>query len=144
MGIVADLVANAGFYIGKDTVAGTDHVGAARVQITVLPGAAGVSLDYEIFNALAPGPIMGHIEHTIIGSTDAGDTIMLIGHTHSTGLTLLKESEPGVFESDESSPFPMKVVVTVTAPGRIRHAWWYGPAGGEAIERDVSELELQS
>jgi hypothetical protein len=35
----------------------------------------------------------------------------------------------------------MKVVVSMTEPGRLRHVWWYGRPGGEAIERDVAELQ---
>jgi hypothetical protein len=26
-------------------------------------------------------------------------------------------------------------------PGKLRHSWWYGRPGGEAVERDVSILE---
>ena len=40
MGIVDDLVANPGLYVGTDTVVGTDLVGAARILVTVLPGRA--------------------------------------------------------------------------------------------------------
>jgi hypothetical protein len=36
----------------------------------------------------------------------------------------------------------MKVVLSVPAPGRIRHAWWYGSPGEELAERDVAELEI--
>ena len=143
MGILEDLKANPGFYVGKDTVAGTDHVGAARMQVSVMPGGAGVRLDYEIFNALSGGPVMGHVEQTVVGKTDSGDTIMLIAHTHSAGLTTMKETSPGVFEVDGTEPFPMKVELSVPAPGRIRHVWWYGRPGDVAIERDVAELELQ-
>ena len=56
MGIVDDLLANPGLYVGKDHVVGRDLVGAARIVVTVLPGRAGVSLDYELLNGLAPGP----------------------------------------------------------------------------------------
>ena len=55
MAIVEQLLANPGLYVGKDTVAGTDLVGAARIVVSALPGGAGVSLDYEIRNGLAPG-----------------------------------------------------------------------------------------
>jgi hypothetical protein len=51
-----------------------------------------------------------------------------------SGVTLDFELGP------EGSPFPMKVLLSVPAPGRLRHSWWYGRPGGEAIERDVSEL----
>ena len=34
MGIVDDLLANPGLYVGKDAVAGTDLVGAARIVVS--------------------------------------------------------------------------------------------------------------
>lgn len=143
MGIVDDLLANTGLYVGKDTVAGSDLVGAARIMASPLPGGAGVSLDYEILNGLAPGPVLGHVEHTVIGRADDGTTVMVIAHTHGQGITILRETEPGVFEpGDMPSPYPVKVVVSVPEPGRLRHAWWYGSPGDQAVERDVAELEL--
>ena len=143
MGIVDDLLANPGFYAGTDTVVGTDRTGAARIVVSPLPGRAGVSLDYEVLNGLAPGPVLGHIEHTMIGRADGGATIMVIAHTHGDGITILQETDPGVFEPcDASTPYPMKVVVSVPKPGHVRHAWWYGPSGGEAVERDVAEVEI--
>jgi hypothetical protein len=81
----------------------------------------------------------------MIGKADDGTTIMVIGHTHGEGLTILRESEPGVFEpGDAPVPDPMKVVVSVPAAGRLRHAWWYGRPGEQATERDVAELELMA
>ncbi len=143
MTVVEQLLANPGLYVGKDTAARSDLVGAARIMVSALPGRAGVSLDYEILNGLAPGPVLGHLEHTLIGRADDGTTVMVIAHTHGEGIAILRETEPGVFElGDMPSPYPMKVVVSVPEPGKLRHAWWYGPAGGEAIERDVAELEI--
>jgi hypothetical protein len=143
VGIVDDLLTNPGLYIGKDTVEGTDMVGAARILVAPLPGRAGVSLDYEILNGLAPGPVLGHVEHTLIGKADDGGTMMVIAHTHGAGITILHETDPGVFEPGEGPvPYPMKVVVSVPAPGQLRHSWWYGSPGGEATERDVAVLEL--
>jgi hypothetical protein len=143
MGIVDELLANPGLYIGTDTVVGTDRVGAARIVVAPLPGRAGVSLDYDILNATAPGPILGHVEHTIVGTADDGTTVMVIAHTHGQGISILRETEPGVFvPGDGPVPYPMKVVVSVPAPGRLRHAWWYGSPDEEAQERDVAELEI--
>lgn len=143
MGIVDELLAKPGFYVGKDTVAGTDVVGAARILVSPLPGRAGVSLDYEVLNGLAPGPVLGHVEHTVIGRADDGTTVMVIAHTHGQGITILRETDAGVFElGDMPSPYPMKVVVSVPEPGRLRHAWWYGSPGDRAVERDVAELEI--
>lgn len=142
MGIVDDLLANPGFYVGKDTAIGRDLIGAARIVVARLPGGAGVSLDYEILNGLAPGPVLGHVEHTMIGRADDGSTVMVIAHTHGDGITILRETEPGTFEPDGSVPYPMKVTVSVPAPGRLRHAWWYGSPGEVLEERDVAELEI--
>jgi len=145
MGIVDDLLANPGLYVGTDKAIRTELVGAARIVVSPLPGGAGVSLDYEILNGLAPGPVLGHVEHTMIGKADDGRTVMVIAHTHGAGITILAEAEPGVFElGDAPAPYPMKVVVTVSAPGRLRHAWWYGSPGDELVEREVAELELVS
>ena len=143
MGIVDDLLAHPGLYIGIDTVADSDLRGAARIVVSPLPGGAGVSLDYEIFNSATPDRIRGHSEHTMIGRTHDGGAVMVIGHEHAPTIAVLRETEPGTFEpGDEGSPFPIKVVVSMTEPGRIRHAWWYGAPGDKAIERDVAEVAL--
>ena len=93
MGIVDELLANPGLYVGTDSVIGTELVGAARIVVTALPGGAGVSLDYEILNAAAPGPVRGHVEHTIIGRADGGVTVMVIAHTHGDAISILHETE---------------------------------------------------
>ena len=102
-----------------------------------------MSIDYEILNGLAPGPVLGHVEHTLLARADDGTTVMVIAHTHGDGVAILREAEPGVFEQgDVVGPYPMKVVVTVPEPGRLRHAWWYGSPGDDLVERDVAEVEL--
>lgn len=143
MGIVDDLLAHPGLYLGIDTAQRVEYKGAARIQVTPLPGGAGVTLDYEILNPAFPDDIRGHVEHTIIGRTHDGRTVMVIGHTHGDSVAILHETEPGTFElpPDESAPYPMKVVVSVPEPGRMRHAWWYNAAGKEAVEQDVAELK---
>ena len=74
--------------------------------------------------------------------THDGGTIMVIGHEHAASVAVLRERDTGVFElGSESSPFPVKVAVSMPEPGRLRHSWWYGAPGGEAVERDVSVLE---
>jgi len=141
MTIVDDLLANPGLYIGIDSVADSDLRGAARIVVTPLPGGAGVTLDYEIFNAATPERIRGHVEHTMLARTHDGGTVMVIGHPHAQSVAILRETERGTFElGAESSPFPMKVEVSMPEPGRLRHAWWYGAPGEEAIERDVAVL----
>jgi len=145
MGVVEDLLANPGLYLGIDQVAGTDLRGVARIQVTPLPGHSGVTLDYEVFNPAMPDQPRGHVEHTIVARGPDGAVIMIIGHTHAESVAVLRETTPGTFEvGAEGSPFPMKVLLSVPEPGRLRHTWWYGRPGGEAAERDVSELTLSS
>jgi hypothetical protein len=139
MTIVDDLLAHPGLYIGIDSVAGSDRRGAARIDVAPLPGGGGVTLDYEVFNPATPDRIRGHIEHTIVARTHDGGAVMVIGHEHAPSVAILREAEPGIFElGAEGSPFPMRVELTMPEPGQLRHSWWYGAPGEEAIERDVS------
>jgi hypothetical protein len=143
MGVVEDLIANPALYLGIDQVSDSDLRGAARMQVAPLPGGSGVSLDYEIFNPVHPDQPRGHVEHTIVARVHDGPTIMVIGHPHADSVAVLHETSPGTFEvGAEGSSFPMKVQLSVPEPGRIRHVWWYGRPGGEAVERDVSDLRL--
>jgi hypothetical protein len=142
MGIVDDLLAHPGMYVGIDTVTNSDVRGAARVVVTPLPGGAGVTLDYEIFNSAFPDNPRGHAEHTVIGRTHSGDVVMVIADNHAGSVAILHEGDPGVFEPRDGAPYPMKVVVSMPEPGRLRHAWWYGWEGVELAERDVSDLDL--
>ncbi|MCU1380975.1 MAG: hypothetical protein JWN29_3958 [Acidimicrobiales bacterium] len=145
MALVDDLLANPGLYVGADRLAGTDHTGVARIVVTPLPGRSGVTLDYEVVSAATPENGRSHVEHTIIARTHGGGTVMVIGHPHAESVAILRETDPGVFEvGDEPAPFPMKVVVSMPEPGRIRHSWWYGRPGDVAVERDVSDVVLQS
>ncbi|MEY2570846.1 MAG: hypothetical protein QOE63_1196 [Acidimicrobiaceae bacterium] len=145
MAIVDDLLANPGLYLGIDSVADSDLRGAARMVVAPLPGGAGVTLDYEVLNPAQPDRIQGHVEHTVLARTHDGGTVMVIGHPHANTVAILRESAPGTFElGAEGSPFPMKVVVSMSAPGHLRHAWWYGAPGEEAVERDVAELTRSS
>jgi hypothetical protein len=141
MGIVDELLVQPGLYLGIDSVEGSELRGAARMIVTPLPGQSGVTLDYEILNPAVPDRLRGHVEHTMIARTHDGGAVMVIGHPHANSVAILRETEAGTFElGNESAPFPMKVVVSVPGPGRLRHVWWYGPPGQEAIERDVAEL----
>jgi hypothetical protein len=143
MTIVDDLLAHPGVYLGIDSVADSDLRGAARIVVTPLPGNAGVTLDYEIFNPAQPQRIRGHIEHTMLARTHGGGAVMVIGHEHAASVAILRETSPGTFElGAEPSPFPMKVEVSMPEPGRIRHSWWYGSPGEGAIERDVAVVDL--
>jgi len=140
MTIVDEFLANPGLYVGIDDAVGRGLQGAARMIVTPLPGNAGVTLDYEIFNPATPDRIRGHIEHTMLARTNDGGSVMVIGHEHAPSVAILRETQPGVFElGAEGSPFPMKVEVTMT-DGTLRHSWWYGAPGEAAVERDVAVL----
>jgi hypothetical protein len=143
MGIVDDLLAHPGLYVGIDSVTGSDVRGAARVVVTPLPGSVGVALDYEVFNPAFPDNPRGHAEHTVLARTHEGGAVMVVADTHSRSIAILYESEPGVFQPrDGEVPYPQKVVLSMPEPGHIRHAWWYGAPGDPAVERDVSDLRL--
>jgi hypothetical protein len=141
MAIVDELLAAPGLWVGIDEVADSDLRGAARLLVTPLPGNAGVTLDYEIWNPATPERVRGHVEHTILARTHPDGAVMVIGHGHAASVAILRETEPGRFElGSEPSPFPMRVDVTMPETGLLRHAWWYGRPGGEAVERDVALL----
>jgi hypothetical protein len=143
MGIVDDLLMHPGLYVGTDTDVDESRVSAARIIVSPLPGRAGVSLDYEVLDGSSTGSALGHAEHTVIGRTDDGATVMVIAHTHGDGIAILRETEPGVFEpGDVPLPYPIKVVVSVPEAGRIRHSWWYGRPGEPPAERDVADVQL--
>ena len=145
MGVVDDLLASPGLYLGVDRSPRSESVGAARIVVTPLPGGAGVALDYEVLNPAAPDRLRSHVEHTVLARTHDGGTVMVIGHPHAASVAVLRETDPGVFEvGTEGSPFPMKVVISMPGPGRLHHAWWYGAPGEEPVERDVAELTLSS
>jgi hypothetical protein len=130
-------------YVGIDTVTNSDVRGASRVVVKPLPGRAGVTLDYDIFNPAFPDNPRGHAEHTVIARTHAGEVVMVVADTHSPSVVMLYEGAPGVFEPlDGAAPYPQRVVLSMPEPDRIRHAWWYGSPGESAVERDVSDLRL--
>ena len=141
MGIVDELLANPGLYVGTDRVLNTERVGAARIVITPLPGRAGVTLDYEIFNPTIPERLHGHVEHTMIGRAHEGPSFMVISDLHASSLAILQETQPGVFElGGQPAAYPMKVVILIPEPGRLHHEWWFGAPGEEAIKRVVADL----
>jgi hypothetical protein len=66
---------------------------------------------------------------------------MVISDMHAPSIAILRETEPGVFElQGERAAYPMKVVISMPEPGRLRHAWWFGAPGEEAVERVVADL----
>lgn len=145
MGIVEDLLAHPGIYLGIDRDAGSRGSSAARIAVTPLPGRAGVTLDYETFNPNNPERIRGHAEHAVLAHTHDGGALLVTGHLHADSVAILRESEPGVFElGAEGSPFPVRIRISVPEPGRLIHTWCYGAPGEEAVERDTAELTLSS
>jgi hypothetical protein len=141
VGIVDDLLAHPGVYVGVDRVLKADRAGAARIVVTPLPGGAGVTLDYEILNPLVPDRLVGHVERTMVGRTHDGPAVMVISDMHAASVAILRETEPGVFElGDEVAAYPMKVVISMPAPDRLHHSWWFGAPGEEPVERVVAEL----
>src|SRR5881394_516179 len=130
MGIVEDLVANPGVYLGIDEARERGGMSAAKIVIAPLPGGAGVTLDYETFDPANPDRLRGHAEHAIIGRTHGGGAILVTGHGHGDAVTVLRESEPGVFVlGDEPHAFPVAITISVPAPGKLVHSWAYGRPG---------------
>jgi hypothetical protein len=141
MGIVDDLLANPGTYIGIDHDTEGHGSAAAKIVIAPLPGGAGVTLDYETFNPASAERIRGHAEHAVIGRTHGGGAILVTGHIHGDSVSVLRETEPGVFiMGDEPSAFPVAITISVPEPGKLVHSWSYGRPGEEPIERDRAEL----
>jgi hypothetical protein len=141
MSIVDDLIANPGTYLGIDT--GDHGSSAAKIVVTVLPGGAGVALDYETFNADKPDQVRGHAEHAVIGRTHGDGAILVTGHIHGDSVAVLREGDTGVFGmAGEPSAFPVQITIAVPEPGKLIHSWAYGMPGEEPVERDRAELTL--
>jgi hypothetical protein len=143
MGIVEDLLANPGVYLGVDHDTAGRGSAAAKIVVTPLPGGAGVALDYETFNAAQEDRVRGHAEHAVIGRVHGGGAVLVTGHSHADTVAVLRETEPGVFVlGDEPSAFPMAIKISVPEPGRLIHVWAYGAPGEEPVDRDRAELRL--
>jgi hypothetical protein len=145
--IIDDLIANPGVYIGLDRAPdGTEDAhgtSAARIVVTPLPGNAGVTVDYETFNASDESRVRGHAERAIVGRTDGGGAVLVTGHIHADSVAVLREREPGVFVlGDEPSAFPMSISISVPSPGKLVYVWAYGMPGEEPVERDRAEVTL--
>jgi hypothetical protein len=143
MGIIDELLAHPGVYIGMDRDPTTQRVSAARIVVTPLPGGAGVTLDFESFNSDNPDRIRGHAEHAVLGRVHGGGSVLVTGHIHADSVAVLRERDPGVFVlGDEPSAFPM--AISVPEPGRLVYIWSFGPPGGEIAERDRAEVTRTS
>jgi hypothetical protein len=145
MGIIDELLAHPGVYIGMDRDPTTQRVSAARIVVTPLPGGAGVTLDFESFNSDNPDRIRGHAEHAVLGRVHGGGSVLVTGHIHADSVAVLRERDPGVFVlGDEPSAFPMAIEISVPEPGRLVYIWSFGPPGGEIAERDRAEVTRTS
>jgi hypothetical protein len=143
MGVLDDLLANPGLYLGLNRDPSSGEAAAARMLISPLPGRAGVTIDYETFNPAAPDRVRGHAERSVLARTPGGGVMLLVGHVHADTIALLRENEPGVFVAGtEDSAFPVSIRMSMPEPGLLKHAWWYGMPGDEPIERDVAEVRL--
>jgi hypothetical protein len=141
MSIIEDLIAHPGVYLGIDRDPEGRGAAAAKIVVTPLPGGAGVTLDYETFNADNEERVRGHAEHAVLGRTHGGGAILVTGHIHADTVAVLRETEPGVFSmSGEPSAFPVEIRISMPEPGRLIHSWWYAPPGEEPVERDRAEL----
>jgi hypothetical protein len=144
MGIIDDLLAHPGTYIGLDRDLPSGRVSAAKIVVTALPGGAGVTFDFESFNSLDADRVRGHDEHAVLGRTGAG-SILVTGHSHADTVAVLRETESGVFVlGAEPSPFPLAIRIEVPGPGQLVYVWSYGSPGEDLIERDRAEVTLAS
>jgi hypothetical protein len=110
-----------------------------RIVVTVLPGRAAVSLDYEARSGANLGQ---HAEHTVVGRGAHG-LVLVMAHIQVPPLAILDEEEPGRFvDRIGSSPFPVEIHIRVPERGRLTHEWWFDAPGGTPKRRDVAELEL--
>ena len=149
MGIVDDLLAHPGLYLGlnHDVAPHSDDdaggPAAAKIMVSRLPSDAGVLLDYETFNPANPARIQGHREQAMLAKTHGGGAILVSAHMHAGSVAVLRESTSGVFElGPEASPFPLKIVIEMPEPGHLIHSWWYSMPGSEPEEKDRADLRL--
>lgn len=145
MSIVDQLIDNPGTYlgIGRDPSGEGGRAGgqAARIVVTPLPGRAGVTVDYETFDATNPERLQPHIEHVIIGRLHGGGAILVSGHAHADSVAVLRETSPGEFTmGEEPAAFPMAVSISVPEAGRLVYVWSYGEPGKEPVPRDEADV----
>jgi hypothetical protein len=143
VGVVDDLLEHPGLYLGVVHDIDDGGEAAARLYVDPLPGRAGVSLDYQTFNPANAENVRGHYERAMLIRAHAGPSILVTAHSHAPSAAILRETDPGVFDGDEGSPFPMKITIEVPKPGQLVHCWWYGPPGGVVKQHDRTELRLQ-
>jgi hypothetical protein len=141
--VIDQLIAAPGIYVGSqaDPTDGHDSGSVARVEVAVLPGGSGVSMDYEV---LSPGGGRVHDEHAVLARSPRG-AVLITAHSHADVVTVLDETEPGLFTPGaDGSPFPMAIRLEVPEPGHLVYSWSYGRPGEEPAVRDVGTMTLQT
>ena len=95
----------------------------------------------ELLKVNLIGPFLA-IKHAATHMIEhGGGAILVTGHSHGDSVTVLRESEPGVFVmGDEQSAFPVAITISVPEPGKLVHSWSYGAPGEDPVERDRAEL----
>ena len=144
-GLVDSLLANTGHYVGRGWFAPDERPPrASRLIVTALPGASGVTLDYEVLSM--QGELL-HREHSMLARSSDGNTILVVAHQDDTAAAVLAEITSGFFTTASSEPFPkgqMGIRIDVPVPGRIRHAYCWADDHGRFVEVDVSDLNVMA
>jgi len=140
--LIDQLTAHPGLYSGSQTdptVTSEATPSVARITVTPLPGASGVSLDYEV---LSPQNGLVHAEHAVLARTPNG-IVLVTAHSHAGLAAVLRETEAGYFPGiADEAPFPMAIRVEVPEPRRLVYSWSYSGPGEELVVRDVGTLNL--
>lgn len=139
--LLETLKANPGLYVGKQTSLheGQEIAGTSRMVVTVLPGNAGVALDYEV---TTPGGELAHREHAVLAAS-VGGLVLVTAHDHAEVVTVLREeaSDRGSFTVPAAeAPFPSAIRIEAPEPGHLVYSWSYGWADQPLQVRDVGDL----
>src|SRR3954462_197205 len=95
--VVEMLLAKPGLYVGAQRDpdnTSDDSPSVARVEVSPLPGGAGVMFAYEV---LSPTDSIVHHEHAVLARTTGGGLVLITSHTHADVTTVVSETEPGYF-----------------------------------------------
>jgi hypothetical protein len=99
-----------------------------------------VMLAYEVLRSDG----VGHHEHAVLARTGHRH-VLVTSHSHADVTTVLHESEPGYFTTDEDdAPFPMAIRVEVPEAGHLVYSWSYGWDKEPLKVRDIGDLRLVS
>jgi hypothetical protein len=141
--LVDTLLANTGLYVGRGWFAPDERPPrASRLVVTALPGASGVTLDYEVMSMQGESL---HREHSMLARSSDGNTILVVAHQDDTAVAILGEMTPGFFTMPRRDPYPkgqMGIRIDVPEPGRVRHAYCWADEQGRFGEVDVSDLRI--